>query len=89
MQYAVVNDRWQVTIPADVRNALGIHQKDKMRFEVNGKVVTLSPAQVPMGAKSLVKPAKKVTADDLYGILPKPARAYSVEEMNRSIRGDL
>lgn len=89
MQCSIVNNKGQVTIPMDIRNALGIHQKDKMQFEVDGKVIKLFPAQVKKAEKLPSKLLKKTTIEDLCGILPKPARAFTVEEMNRSVRGDL
>ena len=87
MQYAVVNNKGQVTIPMDIRNALGIHQKDKMRFELSGKVIMISPAQSQMAVKPLEASAKKLTLEGLRSILPKPSRSYTIEEMNEAIGG--
>jgi antitoxin PrlF len=39
-----VTQKGQVTIPAAVRSRLGLKPRDKVRFEVEGDVVTLRPA---------------------------------------------
>ena len=89
MQSSIVNNKGQVTIPMDIRNAFGIHQKDKVWFEVDGKVIRIFPADVKIAERSISKPVKKTTIEDLCGILPKPPRAFTVEEMNRSVRGNI
>jgi len=40
-----VTQKGQVTIPQEIRQKLGIKPKDKVRFEVEGERVTLSPAR--------------------------------------------
>lgn len=39
-----VTQKGQVTIPAEVRNRLGLKPRDRVRFEVRGDVATLRPA---------------------------------------------
>lgn len=41
---AKVTERSQVTIPAEVRRALGIHPPDKVIFKIDGSEVRLVPA---------------------------------------------
>ncbi len=39
-----MTQKGQVTIPVEIRARLGLKPKDKVRFEVEGEVVTLHPA---------------------------------------------
>jgi AbrB family looped-hinge helix DNA binding protein len=39
-----LTERGQVTIPIEVRRILGLHPRDRVRFEVEGKVVRISQA---------------------------------------------
>lgn len=39
-----VTRKGQVTIPAEVRSRLGLKPRDRVRFELQGDVVTLRPA---------------------------------------------
>ena len=39
-----MTQKGQVTIPAEVRSRLGLKPRDKVRFELQGDVVTLRPA---------------------------------------------
>ena len=39
-----VTEKGQVTIPQEVRRILGLHPKDKIRFEVEGETVKIKQA---------------------------------------------
>ncbi len=39
-----ITQKGQVTIPAEIRSRLGLKPRDRVRFEVQGNVVTLRPA---------------------------------------------
>ncbi len=39
-----LTEKGQVTIPQEIRRLLGLHPKDKVRFEVDGEVVTIKQA---------------------------------------------
>ena len=72
MPTATLTTKGQVTIPANVRQRLGLTSGDRIEFvEIEGGFA--------------IKPA----IDDvrsLKGLLRKPAKAVSIEDMNASIR---
>lgn len=67
-----MTSKGQITVPKDVRLKLGLKPGDRVRFlvEADGRV-RLLPAKRDIG--------------DLVGILPKPKRALSIEEMDEAI----
>ena len=72
MTTATLTSKGQVTIPADVRQRLGLEPGDRIEF-------------IEMDGGYAIKPA----IDDvrsLKGLLRKPARPVSVEDMNATIR---
>jgi len=40
---STLTDRWQTTIPAEVRVALGLHPRQGLLYEVHGETVTIRP----------------------------------------------
>jgi antitoxin PrlF len=72
MSEARMTSKGQITVPRDVRLKLGLKPGDRIRFlvEADGRV-RLLPAKRDIG--------------DLVGILPKPKRALSIEEMDEAI----
>ena len=72
MTTATLTSKGQVTIPADVRQRLGLEAGDRIEFvEIDGGYA--------------IKPA----IDDvrsLKGLLRKPAKPVSIEDMNDTIR---
>jgi antitoxin PrlF len=72
MSTSTVTSKGQITIPRDVRKLLGIESGDKVRFNVDddGKVFFV-PATLDVTS--------------LRGIVPKPAKAVSVEDMRSTI----
>ena len=72
MATATLTSKGQVTIPADVRQRLGLEAGDRIEF-------------VEMDGGYAIKPA----IDDvrsLKGLLRKPAKPVSIEDMNDTIR---
>jgi AbrB family looped-hinge helix DNA binding protein len=73
MSTAVLTSKGQVTIPAEVRRRMGIDTGDRIEFvEVEGGGFVIKPA-----------------VDDvrsLKGLLKKPDKPVSVEEMDAAIR---
>ncbi|CAM8625832.1 AbrB Regulators of stationary/sporulation gene expression [Burkholderiales bacterium] len=73
MTTATLTSKGQVTIPADVRQRLGVEAGDRLEFvELNHGVFAIQPA-----------------IDDvrsLKGLLKKPSRAVSIDAMNAAIR---
>lgn len=72
MTTATLTSKGQVTIPADVRRALNVQTGDRVEF-----------VQVQPGRFELVAATRSVR--ELKGMLGKPTRTLSIEEMNRVI----
>jgi antitoxin PrlF len=72
MAAATVTGKGQITIPIEVRQALGIDAGDRVEF-----------VEVEPGRFELVPATRSVTA--LKGMFGKPKRAVSIEEMNAAI----
>lgn len=71
---STLTSKAQITLPKDVRNLLQLEPGDRVAF-----VPTMD------GQMTVVK-ASKTSFSALRGILPAPARAYSVEEMDCAIQ---
>ena len=69
MSEARMTSKGQITLPKDIRDRLGLKQGDRVRFivEDDGRVRLL--------------PAKR-DVSELFGSLPRPRRALSIEEMD-------
>ncbi len=74
MHYSTITSKGQVTIPAVVRNALHLEAGSQLEFIVQGNSLLAIPIN-----KSVV---------DLEGILPKPDKSLSCEEIDNIIRGE-
>ncbi|WP_271893173.1 AbrB/MazE/SpoVT family DNA-binding domain-containing protein [Candidatus Phyllobacterium onerii] len=72
MPAATVTSKGQITIPSAVRKALGVDTGDRINF-----------IQTADGAFTIVAATLSVTA--LKGLLKKPARVVTIEEMNETI----
>lgn len=73
MTEAKMTSKGQITLPKEIRLKLGLKQGDRVRFivEDDGRVRLL--------------PAKR-DVSELFGILPKPKRALSIEEMDEMVQ---
>ncbi len=73
MSTATLSSKGQATIPKDIRDRLHLKQGDRLEFimETDGSV-RMIPHNLDVAA--------------LHGILPKPAKSLSVDEMGRVIR---
>lgn len=72
MSSATVTSKGQITIPLEVRTALGISFGDRIDFiEVEKGQFVIMPATC--------------SVHELKGIVPKPKRPVSIEEMNGAI----
>jgi len=71
LETTTITSKGQVTIPAHIRETLALEAGDKMRFLIddNGALVAF-----PIRGK----------IKDAYGILPKPAKALSLEDMKQA-----
>ena len=68
-----MTSKGQITLPKEIRLKLGLKQGDRVRFivEDDGRVRLL--------------PAKR-DVSELMGILPKPTRRLSLEEMDEAVQ---
>ena len=73
MSTAVVTSKGQITIPKPVRDGLGVESGDRVEF------VEREP-----GVYTVVAATRDIR--DLKGMIPKPAKPVSVEDMNKAIR---
>ncbi|MPQ86300.1 AbrB/MazE/SpoVT family DNA-binding domain-containing protein [Pseudomonas sp. MAFF 730085] len=72
MATATLTSKGQITIPVQVRTALGLETGDRVEF-----------VEMEDGTFSII--AASNTVHDLKGLIRKPARAVSIEDMNRAI----
>lgn len=73
MASATITSKGQVTIPVYVRNQLGLSAGDRIEFIMNDQT----------GRYEVVPATRSVTA--LKGIIRKPAKPVSIEDMNSAI----
>jgi antitoxin PrlF len=72
MSVSTLTRKGQTTIPKDIRERLNLKPGDKIKFMVSAD-----------GSVRLV--AANLTLRQLRGILPRPERSATVEEMNEAI----
>lgn len=72
MSTATVTSKGQITIPADVRQALQVGAGDRLEFH-----------EVEPGRFEIVAATRSVT--ELKGMFGKAGKSLSIEEMNRTI----
>ena len=72
MTTAILTSKGQITIPAKVREALGVNTGDRVEF-----------VEVAPGRFEFIVAAQPVTA--LKGMFGKPRKAVSIEDMNAAI----
>ena len=75
MATAVVTTKGQITIPAQVRSALGVGTGDRIEFvELERGGYMIVPATSPVAA--------------LHGVLRAPQKPVSIEDMNDAIASE-
>ena len=72
MPTATITSKGQITIPKEVREALGVSTGDRVEFVAEEK-----------GTYKVVAATRDVK--HLKGLVPKPAKAVSIEAMNRAV----
>jgi len=72
MSSAAITSKGQITIPAPVRAALGVHMGDRVEF-----------IEVAPGRFEIIAATRPITA--LKGMLGNPTRPVSIAEMNAAI----
>ena len=73
MATAIVTRKGQITIPKLVREGLGVESGDRVEF-----------VELERGVYSFVAATRDVR--DFKGIIRKPAKPVSIEDMNKAIR---
>ena len=73
MSAATITSKGQITIPKDIRVLLDLQAGDKISFFVNEE-----------GGVNFVPVTQKITT--LKGIVAKPSKPVSIEEMNATIK---
>jgi AbrB family looped-hinge helix DNA binding protein len=73
MSTAVVSSKGQITIPKLVRDGLGVETGDRVEF-----------VELERGIYTVVAATRDIR--DLKGMIPKPAKPVSVEDMHKAIR---
>ena len=73
MPTAVVTTKGQITIPKPVREGLGVETGDRVEF-----------VELEKGVYTVVAATRDIR--DLKGMIPKPAKPVSVEDMTRAAR---
>ena len=73
---STVTQRGQVTLPAEVRRALGVKHRDKVAFTIEDGEVRLAPASFSLeSVYGSVKPSKKPEDFDELSRTAKDAKA--------------
>ena len=72
MPTATITSKGQITIPKEVREALGVSTGDRVEFIAEEK-----------GTYKVIAATRDVK--HLKGLVPKPAKAVSIEAMNRAV----
>lgn len=72
MTTATLTSKGQITIPARVRASLGLDTGDRIEF-------------VDLGEGKFAIMAATHSARDLKGLIRKPSKAVSIEQMNQAI----
>lgn len=73
MPAATVTSKGQITLPKAVRDGLGVDTGDRVEF-----------VELEKGVYRVVAATRDVR--ELKGMIPKPSRPVSIEDMNRAIR---
>jgi AbrB family looped-hinge helix DNA binding protein len=73
MTRATLTSKGQITIPKEVRERLGVEAGDRLEF-----------VEQERGVYRVVAATRDVR--NLKGMVPKPQRAVTVEEMNAAVR---
>lgn len=74
MQQTTLTNKGQITIPKNVRDKLGFHTGDKIKFVITEQ------------NEVLLRPVTK-KVDDLFGVLYRPGRTpVTIEQMDAAIQ---
>ncbi len=73
MLTATITSKGQITIPKVIRDSMGLKSGDRIKFMQSEKGQT---AFLPISE----------SIEDLRGIVPKPKKSVTIEDMNETIR---
>ena len=73
MQTATITSKGQITIPKDIRDSMGLKSGDRIKFMQSEK-----------GQTTFLPISESI--EDLKGIVPKPKKTVTIEDMNETIR---
>ncbi len=73
MESSTVTSKGQITIPSEIRKQLNLHAGDRVQF-------------IPAGSGHIELIPCKAPVSELIGMLPKPEKTATIEEMNETIR---
>lgn len=71
MELSTLSNKGQVTIPIELRRALELHAGDKLNCYIEDDRIIVVPT--------------KGSLKNLKGVIPKPDKAVSLEDMNRAL----
>jgi AbrB family looped-hinge helix DNA binding protein len=74
MELGTLTSKGQTTIPAEIRRHFGLNDGDRLQFFVEGDHIVMVPA--------------KGSVTELKGIIPKPDKPVSIEEMKQAVRSE-
>jgi len=83
MATATVTSKGQVTIPKAIREALGIHEKSRLLFVIEGDSVRV----VPIGRRSLAELAGSIRVNERWPGMAAAREAYRREMADAHVRG--
>lgn len=73
MTTAIVTSKGQITIPKPVRDGLGVETGDRVEF-----------VELERGVYTVVAATRDIRG--LKGMIPRPAKPVSVDDMNNAVR---
>ncbi len=83
-----ITSKGQVTIPKDIRKALGLKAGDRVTFVADGDKAILLPVHGDiLGLKGVLKPYFKNKKTVSVGEMHEAAKAYVVESFKKHRRG--
>jgi len=81
---ATMTSKGQVTIPKAIREALGIHEKSRLMFVIEGD----SARMVPIGGRTLMELAGSLPVQEPWPGMAAAREAYRQELAEDFVRGD-
>jgi AbrB family looped-hinge helix DNA binding protein len=81
--YATLTERGQVTLPAEIRQKLGVKPRQKVHFAVDGDSIRIIPSEFTLESiRGMVPPlAERKTLDEIYDIAREEHTRHDIDEM--------